>query len=136
MWSLDDPRAEENIRTSAIQQTARCPHRAPPLGRRDYRSEDPRGTADSAGAVHGGVLASMADTASGIALHLHFGGRRPITTTDLKINYLRPIMQGKIIARSHLVRVGKTLGVGRVELFDDRERKLAAIAIVTYMILA
>jgi uncharacterized protein (TIGR00369 family) len=43
---------------------------------------------NSAGAVHGGVLASMADTATGIALHHHFGGRRPITTTDLKINYL------------------------------------------------
>ncbi|HYK18858.1 MAG TPA: PaaI family thioesterase [Bryobacteraceae bacterium] len=90
---------------------------------------------NSAGAVHGGVLASMADTASGIALHHHFGGRRPITTTDLKINYLRPITQGKVVARSHLVCVGKTLGVGRVEL-SDSQRNLAAIAIVTYMILS
>ena len=89
---------------------------------------------NSAGVVHGGVLASMADTAMGIALHNHFGGRRPITTTDLKINYLRPIPQGKAVARSYLVRVGKTLGVGRVELFDA-ERNLAAVAIVTYMIL-
>jgi uncharacterized protein (TIGR00369 family) len=89
---------------------------------------------NSAGVVHGGVLASMADTAMGIALHNHFGGRRPITTTDLKINYLRPIPQGKAVARSYLVRVGKTLGVGRVELFDS-ERNLAAVAIVTYMIL-
>jgi uncharacterized protein (TIGR00369 family) len=87
-----------------------------------------------AGAVHGGVLASMADTAMGIALHNHFGGRRPVTTTDLKINYLRPIREGKAIGRSYLLRVGKKLGVGRVELFDG-ERNLAAIAIVTYMIL-
>jgi acyl-CoA thioesterase len=77
----------------------------------------------------------MADTASGIALHLHFGGRRPITTTDLKINYLRPITKGRVVARSHLIRVGKTLGVGRVELFDS-QRNLAAVAIVTYMILS
>jgi acyl-CoA thioesterase len=90
---------------------------------------------NSAGAVHGGVLASMADTATGVALHHHFGGRRLITTTDLKINYLRPIVQRKITARAHLVRVGKTLGVGRVEIFDS-ERNLAAVAIVTYMILA
>jgi uncharacterized protein (TIGR00369 family) len=86
------------------------------------------------GALHGGVLASMADTAMGIALHNHFGGRRPITTTDLKINYLRPIQKGKAVARSYLLKVGKKLGVGRVELFDA-ERNLAAIAIVTYMIL-
>jgi len=90
---------------------------------------------NGAGVVHGGVLASMADTAMGIALHNHFGGRRPITTTDLKINYLRPVKHGKAVARSYLMRVGKTLCVGRVELFDA-ERKLAAVAIVTYIQLA
>ncbi len=89
---------------------------------------------NAAGVVHGGVLASMADTAMGIALHNHFGGRRPITTTDLKINYLRPVPHGKAVARSYVLKVGKKLGVGRVELFDA-ERNLAAIAIVTYMIL-
>ena len=89
---------------------------------------------NGAGVLHGGVLATMADTAMGVALHNHFGGRRPITTTDLKINYLRPISEGKAVARCYLVRVGKTLAVGRVELFDP-QRNLAAIAIVTYMIL-
>ena len=88
-----------------------------------------------AGAVHGGVLASMADTAMGIGLHNHFGGRRAITTTDLKINYLRPVRHGKAVARSRILRVGKNLCVGRVELFDS-DRRLAAVAIVTYMILS
>ncbi|HYL37433.1 MAG TPA: PaaI family thioesterase [Bryobacteraceae bacterium] len=87
-----------------------------------------------AGFVHGGVLASMADTAMGIGLHNHFGGRRPITTTELKINYLRPVKHGKVTARSHILRVGKHLCVGRVDLLDT-ERKLAAVAIVTYMLL-
>ena len=88
-----------------------------------------------AGVVHGGVLASMADTAMGIGLHNHFGGRRPITTTEMKINYLRPVKHGKAVARSHILRVGKTLCVGRVDLFDG-ERRLAAVAIVTYILLA
>jgi acyl-CoA thioesterase len=87
-----------------------------------------------AGAVHGGVLASMADTAMGIGLHSHFGGRRPITTTEMKINYLRPAKHGKVAARSHILRVGKHLCVGRVDL-SDAERKLVAVAIVTYMLL-
>jgi uncharacterized protein (TIGR00369 family) len=90
---------------------------------------------NGAGVAHGGVLATMADAAMGIGLHSHFGGRRPGTTTDLKINYLRPVKHGKAVARSHIVRVGKNLCVGRVDLFDA-DRKLAAVAIVTYMILA
>lgn len=90
---------------------------------------------NSAGVAHGGVLATMADAAMGIGLHSHFGGRRPATTTDLKINYLRPVKHGKAVARSHIVRVGRNLCVGRVDLFDA-ERKLAAVAIVTYMILS
>ncbi len=90
---------------------------------------------NAAGVVHGGVLATMADTAMGIGLHNHFGGRRPITTTEMKINYLRPVKHGKAVARSHILRVGKTLCVGRVDLFDG-ERKLSAVAIVTYIILA
>ena len=87
-----------------------------------------------AGVMHGGVAATLADAAVGIALARHFGGRRPCTTTDLKINYLRPIAHGKIVARSHLVRVGQNLCVGRVDI-SDAQRKLAAVAIVTYMLL-
>ncbi len=87
-----------------------------------------------AGMMHGGVMATLADAAVGIALASHFGGRRPCTTTDLKINYLRPIAHGKIVARSHLLRIGKNLCVGRVDM-SDAQRKLAAVAIVTYMLL-
>ena len=87
-----------------------------------------------AGIMHGGVMASVADAAVGIALASHFGGRRPCTTTDLKINYLRPVAHGKIVARSHLLRIGKNLCVGRVDM-SDAQGKLAAVAIVTYMLL-
>jgi len=87
-----------------------------------------------AGMLHGGVAATLADAAVGIALAKHFDGRRPCTTTDLKINYLRPIAHGKIVARSHLVRIGKKLCVGRVDM-SDAQGKLAAVAIVTYLLL-
>jgi uncharacterized protein (TIGR00369 family) len=89
---------------------------------------------NSAGVVHGGVAATLADAAIGIALASHFDGRRPCTTTDLKINYLSAVAQGKIIARSHLLRVGKKLCVGRVDITDG-QGKLVAVAIVTYMLL-
>jgi uncharacterized protein (TIGR00369 family) len=89
---------------------------------------------NTAGVLHGGVAATMADAAVGIALASHFDGRRACTTTDLKINYLSAVADGKVIARSHLIRVGRKLCVGRVDLTDG-DGKLVAVAIVTYMLL-
>jgi uncharacterized protein (TIGR00369 family) len=79
--------------------------------------------------LHGGVSAAV-----GVALHRHFGGTYPITTVELKINYLRPAKEGHIFARSHLLRVGTTLCVGRVDIADSQKRAIGA-ALVTYMIL-
>jgi uncharacterized protein (TIGR00369 family) len=89
---------------------------------------------NSARVMHGGVMATLADAAVGIGLASHFGVRRPITTTEMKINFLRPVSDGKLVARSRLLRVGKRLCVARVDMFDAH-RKLAGVAIVTYMLL-
>ncbi len=89
---------------------------------------------NNAGAAHGGVPATMADAAVGIAIQRHFGGKRRITTVELKINYFRPVIEGRIFARSHLLRIGSTLCTGSVDLVDDHSRAIAT-AIVTYMFL-
>jgi uncharacterized protein (TIGR00369 family) len=84
--------------------------------------------------LHGGVAASLADAAVGIALHRHLRDGRPITTVELKINYFRPAKTGKVFARAHLLRVGSTLCVGRVDITDQKSRAIGT-ALVTYMIL-
>lgn len=89
---------------------------------------------NSAGAAHGGVAAAMADAAVGIAIQRHFGGKRRITTVELKINYFRPVTDGRIFARSHLLRIGSTLCVGNVDLSDEHGRAIGT-AIVTYMVI-
>lgn len=90
---------------------------------------------NSTGVLHGGVTASIADEAAWHALIHAYRGERPMTTTELKVNYLRPIAGKKVIARAYVLRTGKTLGVTRVDLFDA-QRKLAAVAVVTYMLLS
>ncbi|HZW79192.1 MAG TPA: PaaI family thioesterase [Candidatus Deferrimicrobiaceae bacterium] len=89
---------------------------------------------NSAGVAHGGVAATMADAAVGGAIQHHFGGGRRITTVELKINYFLPVTEGRIFARSHLLRVGSTLCVGSVDLSNENGRAIGT-AIVTYMIL-
>jgi len=89
---------------------------------------------NSAGAVHGGVTASIADAAVGCALQHHFGGSRRFTTVELKVNYFRPVTAGRLRARSRLVRIGSRICVGQVDLSDEHRRSVG-LAIVTYMLL-
>jgi len=90
---------------------------------------------NSQGVLHGGVIASIADEAPWHALIHTYKGHQNCTTTELKINYLRPIAVTKVLARVYALRAGKTLFVSRVDIFDA-EKRLAAIGVVTYMLLA
>jgi acyl-CoA thioesterase len=87
-----------------------------------------------AGVIHGGATATIADAAMGIGLIHVLGKGSRVTTVEMKINYLRPVTEGKVVARSYLLRQGKSLCIGRVDLHDN-EQKLVGVALMTYMIL-
>ena len=87
---------------------------------------------NGAGMLHGGVTASVADAAVGIALYHRFRGTRRFTTVELKVNYFKPVADGMLVARSHLVRIGSTIVVGRVDMFDANKQAVG-LAIATYM---
>ena len=90
-----------------------------------------------AGVLHGGVTATMADAAVGIALWNHFEGSRKHTTVEMKLNYLAPVVPergAKIVARARIVRIGQHLCIGQVDMHDGRRRRVG-IALVTYMLL-
>ena len=89
---------------------------------------------NSARVLHGGVLATLADAAVGIALSRHFDGKRAMTTTELKINYMRPVAEGKVRARARLLKVGTRLCVGSVEMKNATDQMVAA-ALLSYMLL-
>ena len=90
---------------------------------------------NSNGVLHGGVTAAVVDEAAWYAIRRHFKDHRASTTAELKINYLLPIAGKKLTARAYLLRAGKNLCVSRVDVFNE-QRRLAAAAIVTYMLLA
>ena len=81
----------------------------------------------------GGVTATLVDAAAGVAIIGHLGGR-PATTVDLTVSYLRPVTQGKVHARSRIVKMGKTLAFATVEVKDSHGR-LIATGSATYMLL-
>lgn len=86
------------------------------------------------GALHGGVAASLADAAVGIAIHYLSAVPRPISTVELKVNYFQPVREGILLARGRILRIGSTLCVGRVDLTNARGSAVGT-AIATYMFL-
>jgi uncharacterized protein (TIGR00369 family) len=80
------------------------------------------------GFVHGGVVSYAADNAltyaGGTAL------RVPVVTSEFKINYVRPAVGERLIARADAVHKGKTQAVCRCDVFvlQDGVEKLCAIA--------
>ena len=68
------------------------------------------------GTVHGGVLASLADSAMGAALvGASHGDRHPVTVS-LTVTYLEPAPQGRITAAARVRRLGGRLTIAEADL--------------------
>jgi len=84
------------------------------------------------GVVHGGVIASLIDTASAFVVLTHIEPEERVTTTDLTIHYLRPVTEGRMTATARIVRPGRRLFVLSVEVTDSKGT-LVATAVTTYI---
>jgi uncharacterized protein (TIGR00369 family) len=74
------------------------------------------------GAMHGGVISMMADTVGGMAVWSALANPAArVSTIDLRVDYLRPGKQEGLFAEAHTVRVGKTVGVADVRLFQQSD---------------
>lgn len=73
---------------------------------------------------HGGPVASLIDTAGAFAVIM--GTRAPVPTINFRVDYLRPSGGSKLTAKALIRRVGKSVGVVDVDVYDD-ENRLTAI---------
>lgn len=80
---------------------------------------------------HGGLLMTLADTASCVAVLTLAGADAIITTTDMNIRFLAPC-RSDTTTEAKVIKVGKTLCPVSVEL-RDAHGVLVAIAQVTYI---
>jgi len=89
---------------------------------------------NTGGRVHGGVLASLADTAAGVAVRSIRPEGKLSATTDLSISFIRPPKGNDLLARAKVIHAGKQLF--RVEVDILSADKLVARANATFMIVA
>jgi uncharacterized protein (TIGR00369 family) len=82
--------------------------------------------------AHGGVIATLIDSAMAIAIMALLEENERTVTVDLTIHYLRPVPEGSAKASARVVRAGRRVVTVSAELFDA-DGKLAATAISTYL---
>jgi uncharacterized protein (TIGR00369 family) len=90
--------------------------------------------ANPMGTVHGGILCDVADAAMGVAYASLLGEGESFTTLELKINYLKPVRDGVVVARGRVVKAGRTIGLVECDV-EDASGSLVARASSTCMTL-
>jgi len=83
------------------------------------------------GVMHGGVTASLIDTAMAFAVRTRLRREDATATIDLTIHYLRPVTEGKIVCTARTVRAGKRIFTVSADV-HNAEGKLIATGLSTY----
>jgi uncharacterized protein (TIGR00369 family) len=95
--------------------------------RTPMRPEFERGA--GTGQWHGGPIAAVIDTVGDYAAALVLG--RGLPTVNFRVDYIRPALNTALNAIGTVRRLGKSVGVVDVDVFDDRG-VLIAIGRATY----
>lgn len=79
------------------------------------------------GIVHGGVAATLLDSAAGYAIHTTVPRGSGYTTLDLSVHYLRPLTTdiGTVRATGSVINRGRRTALAHAEVRDSRDRLLA-----------
>ena len=77
------------------------------------------------GVVQGCVVTQIADAAMGMSLATLQEDGMWNTTIELKINFIRPAIEGRLRAVGRVIEMRQTLLFSEADVFDDEERLVA-----------
>ncbi len=77
------------------------------------------------GVVQGGVITQIADAAMGMSLGTLQEDGLWNTTIELKINFLRPVIEGRLRAIGRVIEMKQTLYFSEADVVDDKGRLIA-----------
>jgi uncharacterized protein (TIGR00369 family) len=86
--------------------------------------------------AHGGYVATLLDSAMGVAVHSKLAAGQFYTTLEFKVNFVRPVLAdtGEVRAEGNVVHFGKRSATAEARLYDH-DGKLYAHASTTCLIL-
>src|SRR6185436_14628063 len=79
------------------------------------------------GVVHGGVAATLLDSAMGCAVHSTLPAGAAYTTLEIKVNYLRPISAetGEVRCEANIIHLGSRTATAEGKILDQRGKLYA-----------
>jgi uncharacterized protein (TIGR00369 family) len=77
------------------------------------------------GVLHGGMIATLADTATGLAVRTVLDPDTRCVTVQLGVNFLSGGTPGRIVARGRVVRAGRQMAYAEADIIDGEDRVLA-----------
>jgi len=83
------------------------------------------------GVLHGGVTATLIDTAMAFAVRTRLPMAEATATIDLTVHYLRPVNAGTVTCTAKVVRAGKRIFTVSADVHNS-EGKLIATGLSTY----
>lgn len=86
---------------------------------------DPARHANVMGTLHGGVVATLADSAMGFAFASTLAEEESFATLEMKVSFLRPVWRATLTATAHVVHRGRTTGLVECRIVDERDRLIA-----------
>ena len=107
------------------------------IGRAVFVTEAKPSFANPMGTVHGGIAATLLDSALGCAVQTTLGEGLGYTTVSLEVKYLRPIRvdAGELRAEATVVHAGRRQATAEARL-TDRDGRVLATATTTCLVLA
>jgi len=90
---------------------------------------------NSAGVLHGGVMGALVDMSLATALRSVMPLSSRMTTIEYKVNFLKPVPEGTVTAHGNILRLGKTIAGGTVEIRNEAG-EVVVFGSGTYYILA
>jgi len=84
------------------------------------------------GTISGPTMMGLTDFAMYVAILASIGPVPLAVTTSLNINFLRKPEQRDLVAEARLIKLGKRLAVGEVEIYSDGNDEMVAHATATY----
>jgi len=87
------------------------------------------------GMVCGQALMSAADTAMVMAIVTQLGTQRPMTTVQLNTSFLKPLVQQDAWVTAKVIRAGKSLVFGEIDIVGTADGKSVCRASTTYALL-
>jgi uncharacterized protein (TIGR00369 family) len=101
-------------------------------GECDLELEDRRDLDGIFDSLHGGILATLADSAVAFAMLTLTGPDARLTTVEFDIRFLAPCRE-TVVAKSRVVKAGRTLLTGHVDLVGKDSGTLMAVCGLTYI---